>query len=199
MWDIRRTVPVDALAEGGTVVAFRLTGVAPKASGWWSTVSEGTPTSGIFIPATRWPRRWRPAVNDVPPWRGDVSWSRAMLNGGVIVHGAVDARRAVPRWLGQSTMAAIPRPGASGVARADAKSPKITDFWALLRLLALLALLPQLISGSRGMPRIRSAIWLRITSEVPPALAMPRAPVISRPANAPVPSWSRPWAPAAPR
>ena len=31
-----------------------------------------------------------------------------------------------------------------------------------------------LISGSRGIPRIRSAIWLRVTSEVPPAIAMPR-------------------------
>lgn len=33
MWDIRRTVPVDAWPRARTVVAFRLTGVAPKASG----------------------------------------------------------------------------------------------------------------------------------------------------------------------
>jgi hypothetical protein len=43
-------------------------------------------------------------------WRGDVSWSRAMLAGDVTIHGAADARRAVPSWLGQSPAAAVPRP-----------------------------------------------------------------------------------------
>ena len=43
-------------------------------------------------------------------WRGDVSWSRAMLAGDITIHGAADARRAVPSWLGQSPAAAVPRP-----------------------------------------------------------------------------------------
>ncbi len=43
-------------------------------------------------------------------WRGDLSWSRAMLNGNVTIHGAADVRRAVPGWLGQSLAAAVPRP-----------------------------------------------------------------------------------------
>jgi hypothetical protein len=43
-------------------------------------------------------------------WRGDLSWSRAMLNGTMAIDGAADARRAVPGWLGQSQMAAVPRP-----------------------------------------------------------------------------------------
>jgi hypothetical protein len=43
-------------------------------------------------------------------WRGDLSWSRAMLNGTVTIEGPADARRGIPGWLGQSRMAAVPRP-----------------------------------------------------------------------------------------
>ena len=43
-------------------------------------------------------------------WRGDLSWSRAMLNGALTIHGGADARREVPAWLGQSRLAAVPRP-----------------------------------------------------------------------------------------
>jgi hypothetical protein len=43
-------------------------------------------------------------------WRGDLSWSRAMLNGNVTIHEAADVRRAVPGRLGQSLAAAVPRP-----------------------------------------------------------------------------------------
>jgi len=43
-------------------------------------------------------------------WRGDVSWSRAMLKGTLAVEGTTDARRAVPGWIGQSRSAAVPRP-----------------------------------------------------------------------------------------
>jgi hypothetical protein len=43
-------------------------------------------------------------------WRGDVSWSRALRDGGVTIHGTGDARRAVPSWLGQSLAAEVPRP-----------------------------------------------------------------------------------------
>ena len=32
---------------------------------------------------------------------------------------------------------------------------------------------PQLIRGSRGSPRMRSPIWLRLISDVPPAIDMP--------------------------
>lgn len=111
MWDIRRTVPVDAWPRARTVVAFQLTGVAPKASGWWLMVSEGAADVCDFDPGYEVAATVETSLRTLTElWRGDVSWSRAMLNGGVIVHGAVDARRAVPRWLGQSTMAAIPRP-----------------------------------------------------------------------------------------
>ena len=50
MWDIRRTISVDAWPRARTVVAFRLTGVAPKAARWWLMVSEGVADVCDFDP-----------------------------------------------------------------------------------------------------------------------------------------------------
>lgn len=46
----------------------------------------------------------------------------------------------------------------------------------------------QFTKGSRGSPRIRSPIWLRLISEVPPAIDMPRCHRTRDPAIAPLPS-----------
>ncbi len=43
-------------------------------------------------------------------WRGDVDWSHALLDGSVSVSGPAEVRRAVPTWIGQATLAAVPRP-----------------------------------------------------------------------------------------
>ena len=111
MWDIRRTVSVDAWPRARTVLAFRLTGVSPKASGWWLMVSEGAADICDFDPGYEVAATIETSLRTLTQlWRGDVSWSRAMLNGTVTVHGTSDARRAVPHWLGQSTLAAVPRP-----------------------------------------------------------------------------------------
>ena len=111
MWDIRRTVSVDDWPRARTVLAFRLTGVAPKASGWWLMVSEGAADVCDFDPGYEVAATIETSLRTLTQlWRGDVSWSRAILNGTVTVHGTADARRAVPRWLGQSTLAAVPRP-----------------------------------------------------------------------------------------
>ena len=45
-----------------------------------------------------------------------------------------------------------------------------------------------LISGSRGSPRMRSPIWLRLISDVPPAIDMPRCISTSRLLMPPAPS-----------
>jgi DNA-binding HxlR family transcriptional regulator len=111
MWDIRRTISVDAWPRARTVVAFRLTGVAPKAARWWLMVSEGAADVCDFDPGYEVAATVETSLLAlVQLWRGDLSWSRAMLNGTVAVDGAADARRAVPGWLGQSRMAAVPRP-----------------------------------------------------------------------------------------
>jgi hypothetical protein len=43
-------------------------------------------------------------------WRGDVDWSHALLDGSVAVSEPADVRRAILSWIGQATLAAVPRP-----------------------------------------------------------------------------------------
>ncbi len=57
--------------------------------------------------------------------------------------------------------------------RADAKVPNTPGNWGHLRLLAQAAYFS---SGSRGRPRMRSAMVLRVISEVPPAIVIARLP-----------------------
>ena len=43
-------------------------------------------------------------------WRGDRPWSQALKAGLVTVDGPTAVSRDVPAWLGQSTLAGVPRP-----------------------------------------------------------------------------------------
>ena len=111
MWDMRRTIPITNWPRSRTTVAFVLDGVAPKASRWWLTVSDGQADVCDFDPG------YEPAGTVqtdlrtlVEIWRGGVGWARAVLDGSVALSGSADVRRAIPKWLGQSTAAAVPRP-----------------------------------------------------------------------------------------
>jgi DNA-binding HxlR family transcriptional regulator len=111
MWDIRRTISVDAWPRARTVVAIRLAGVARKAAQWWLMVSEGVTDVCDFDPGYEVAATVDTDLLTLTQiWRGDLSWSHAMLHGNVTVHGTADACRAVPAWLGQSPAAAVPRP-----------------------------------------------------------------------------------------
>lgn len=111
MWDIKRHIPVERWPRARTTVAFQLAGVASKASHWWLVVAEGRADvcnldPGYDVTATV--AASLRALTEI--WRGDMSWSHALLNGSVAISGAADARRSVPTWLGQSKLAAVPRP-----------------------------------------------------------------------------------------
>ena len=111
MWDIRRSVPIDAWPRARTVVEFRLTGVAPKASHWWLVVADGQADMCDFDPGYDVTATVDASLRTLTEiWRGDTSWSRRLLDGSVTVSGNADARRDVPAWLGQSSAAAVPRP-----------------------------------------------------------------------------------------
>lgn len=43
-------------------------------------------------------------------WRGSLSWREALRSGAIEISGTPGARRAVPRWLGVSAFATVPRP-----------------------------------------------------------------------------------------
>lgn len=112
MWDIHRKMPVDKWPRERTVLAFRLSGVAPKASSsWWLVVADGgvdvcDSDPGYDVTATV--SCTLRALTFI--WRGDVSWSRALLDGSVSIDAPSRVRHAVPTWIGQSRLAAVPRP-----------------------------------------------------------------------------------------
>jgi DNA-binding HxlR family transcriptional regulator len=111
MWDIRRTMPIDKWPRSRTVVAFRLTGAPPKASSWWLMVADGGAEVCDFHPGYEVASTVTTSLHTLTRiWRGDQSWQRALLDGSVAIDGPSDVRRAVPTWIGQSTLAAVPRP-----------------------------------------------------------------------------------------
>jgi hypothetical protein len=111
MWDIQRHIPIERWPRARTTVAFHLAGVAPKASRWWLVVAEGRADVCDFDPGYDVTATVAATLRClVEIWRGDLSWSRALLDGSVATSGAADARRSVPTWLGQSKLAAVPRP-----------------------------------------------------------------------------------------
>lgn len=111
MWDIRRTIPIEAWPRSRTTLAFDLDGVAPKASRWWLVVAEGQADVCDFDPGYEVAGTIETSLRTLTLiWRGDVSWQHALLDGSVTVTGPANLRRSIPSWLGQSTLAAVPRP-----------------------------------------------------------------------------------------
>lgn len=111
MWDMRRTIPIADWPRSRTTIAFVLDGVAPKASRWWLTVSDGQADVCDFDPGYDVAGTVQTNLRTlIEIWRGDAGWTRAVLDGSVALSGSADVRRAIPKWLGQSTAAAIPRP-----------------------------------------------------------------------------------------
>lgn len=111
MWDMRRTVPVDEWPRARTVVNFRLSGAPPKSSSWWLVVADGKPDVCDFDPGFDATATVATSLRTLTQiWRGDVSWSQVLRDGAVSIDAPSDVRRAVPRWIGQSKLAAVPRP-----------------------------------------------------------------------------------------
>jgi hypothetical protein len=111
MWDIRRTITVADWPRSRTTVAFILDGVAPKASRWWLVVADGQADVCDFDPGYEVTGTVQTSLRTlIEIWRGDTGWARSVLDGSVALSGPGEVRRAIPKWLGQSTAAAIPRP-----------------------------------------------------------------------------------------
>ncbi|WP_123024001.1 winged helix-turn-helix transcriptional regulator [Mycolicibacterium stellerae] len=111
MWDIRRTIAIEAWPRSRTTLAFHLDGVAPKASRWWLVVSEGQADVCDFDPGFEVAGSIQTSLRILTRiWRGDLSWQRALVDEAVTVSGPSEVRRRIPTWLGQSTLATVPRP-----------------------------------------------------------------------------------------
>jgi DNA-binding HxlR family transcriptional regulator len=111
MWDIRRTIPIDTWPRHRTTVAFRLSGVPPKASRWWLVVADGEADVCDFDPGFDVTGTVETDLLTLTRiWRGDVGWRHASRDGSLAVSGPADVRRVIPTWIGQSSLAAVPRP-----------------------------------------------------------------------------------------
>lgn len=111
MWDMKRTIPVDEWPRGRTVVAIHFSDTEPQASHWWICVAEGNTDVCDYDPGfevTAWVESTLRTLVNV--WRGDRSWQAAIGSGAVQIQGMDSARAALPRWLAQSQLAAVPRP-----------------------------------------------------------------------------------------
>jgi len=111
MWDVKRTIPVADWPRGRTVVAIRFADVAPPVSRWWVCVSGDEVDicdvdPGFDVTATV--RTSLRAMTEI--WRGDRAWGDALRAGRVEVEAPREVARAVPGWIGQSLLAAVPRP-----------------------------------------------------------------------------------------
>ena len=111
MWDVRRTVPVESWPRRRTVLAFRFEDVAAKAGRWWLCVSGNDVDICDYDPGFEVDATITTSLRTMTEiWRGDRPWSQALKAGLVTVDGPSTVSRDVPAWLGQSTLAAVPRP-----------------------------------------------------------------------------------------
>lgn len=111
MWDIRRTIPLAQWPRNRTVVAFRLSGAPPKSASWWLMVAEGGAEVCDFDPGYEVAATISTDLRTLSQiWRGDRSWQRALSDASVSIDGTREVCREVPTWIGQSGLAAVPRP-----------------------------------------------------------------------------------------
>jgi DNA-binding HxlR family transcriptional regulator len=108
LWDMRRTIPLAAWPRTRTVLHLEFPDVRPQQRHWWlvvggddADVCDADP--GYDVSAT--------VRTDLATltrlWRGEESWPAALRSGRVEVHGPRAVRRALPEWLGMSSLAQL--------------------------------------------------------------------------------------------
>lgn len=110
MWDMKRTVPVDEWPRMRTVVGFRFDDVPARVGAWWIVTTDGQVDVCDFDPGFEKTATVRTSLRALTQiWRGDRNWEQALGDGSIVVDAPSEVRRALPRWVGQGTFAAVPR------------------------------------------------------------------------------------------
>ncbi len=105
LWDLRRTIPTAAWPAGRTVLAFAFDDVPVRQSCWWLVVSEGEVDVCDADPGYPVAATVRTGLRTLTRiWRGELGWRQALRSGSVVVDGPVAVQRALPRWIGESTL-----------------------------------------------------------------------------------------------
>jgi DNA-binding HxlR family transcriptional regulator len=111
LWDVRRTIPLQDWPRGRTVVAMRFADVAPSVSRWWICVTGDEVDVCDVDPGFEVDATVHTSLRTMTEiWRGDRGWGEAIRAGRVQVEAPREVARAVPAWIGQSLLAAVPRP-----------------------------------------------------------------------------------------
>jgi hypothetical protein len=109
-WGIR----LPAVPEGRTVVRFSFTDARVSARQRWMLITPEDVDPCDFDPGLPEQACVETDLRSLTMvWRGDLGWAEALRSGRVEVSGPGWARRSVPRWLGQSPLAGVPRVAAA--------------------------------------------------------------------------------------
>lgn len=114
IWAMERSVRPEAFGERRAVVEFAFTDQPVRKRRCWF-LNEGVRAElCLSEPGFEVDLYLSCTLRDmIYVWRGDLPLARALSDGRIEAHGAAWARRALPRWLGVSTLAHI-RPQRSG-------------------------------------------------------------------------------------
>ena len=111
LWDVRRSLKTDVWPRRRTVVEFDLADVDPPVRHWWLVVAADQVEVCDFDPGYDVDARVATTLRALTEvWRGDRSWRQAGQDGLVAISGTEPVRRALPGWIGQASIAQVPRP-----------------------------------------------------------------------------------------
>lgn len=106
MWDLKRTIPIDAWPRARTVLSFELDDVDRKAARWWLVVAGGEVDLCDYDPGYDVTATVATSLRVLTRiWRGEVNWPQAVRATQLTVRGPEPVRRQVPGWIGVSMLA----------------------------------------------------------------------------------------------
>ena len=111
IWDMHRSVNVDAFPPGRTVVQFQFLDSPRGQREFWIVLRKEEVDVCDFDPGFDVAVSVSSSLRTLTQvWRGDLGWSEALRSGSLEVQGSESMRRAVPSWFTLSAFAAVPRP-----------------------------------------------------------------------------------------
>lgn len=110
LWDMQRSIDLEALPDGRTVLAITFRELEGGLRDWWLVLSrdgvdvcEHDPGFGTDVTLDTELRTF------VRVWRGDISWADAVRANRLQVHGPPALRRQVPGWFKLSHFSSVAR------------------------------------------------------------------------------------------
>lgn len=108
LWAMEKSVCPEAFGTGRTLVQLELTDQPDNKRRWWFLNADGRCELCVKYPGYEVDVYLLVTLVDlIYVWRGDLSIDRAIRSERLVVHGDAQVCRAVPSWLGVSTLAHV--------------------------------------------------------------------------------------------